>query len=299
MEILKKILKWVFGIFFTIAGIGGLFTDPIVGIIFLLVGLFILPPTFNLLEDKTSVNFSSKTKWATVSIGLILGVVAVSMVDLEQDKEADLIVEKASEFVRQGKIDSARTYLEKAKEVYISQNNNATKLENELQKADSVEFAIETLIEMTDSEFEKLEKDSLNKAYLDHKTLNKKFIALMKANASERVKHLKEIEERKRQERLEAERKRQEELKEEREELVRDQFSPWDGSHPALTKLIKKKMRDPDSYDHIETRFRDDGNSIFVITKFRGANAFGGKVINTVTATVDFEGNVIEIKSWN
>lgn len=56
-------------------------------------------------------------------------------------------------------------------------------------------------------------------------------------------------------------------------------------------------MNDPDSYEHIETRFRDDGDNIFVITKFRGTNAFGGKVINTVSAKVDFNGNVIEVIS--
>lgn len=80
---------------------------------------------------------------------------------------------------------------------------------------------------------------------------------------------------------------------------VESQFSSWDGSHPALTELIKKNMNDPDSYDHIETKFKDNGDHILVITKFRGANAFGGKVINTVTANVDFNGNVIEVLSQN
>ncbi|NJB83636.1 hypothetical protein [Wenyingzhuangia aestuarii] len=78
---------------------------------------------------------------------------------------------------------------------------------------------------------------------------------------------------------------------------VESQFSSWDGSHRGLTALIKKSMNDPDSYEHIETRFRDDGDDIYVITKFRGSNAFGGKVINTVSARVDFSGNVTEIIS--
>ncbi len=85
--------------------------------------------------------------------------------------------------------------------------------------------------------------------------------------------------------------------KTERQIKVESQFSSWDGSHRGLTDLIKKSMNDPDSYEHIETRFRDDGDNIFVITKFRGANAFGGKVINTVIARVDFSGNVIEVIS--
>ena len=85
--------------------------------------------------------------------------------------------------------------------------------------------------------------------------------------------------------------------KTERQIEVEKQFSAWDGSHSGLTTLIKKSMNDPDSYEHIETRFKDEGDYIFVITKFRGANAFGGKVINTVTAKVDLSGNVIEVIS--
>jgi hypothetical protein len=84
-------------------------------------------------------------------------------------------------------------------------------------------------------------------------------------------------------------------LKNDRKELVESQLSGWDGSHPGLTKMIKKNMNDPDSYEHVETKYRDEGQSIFIITKFRGKNAFGGKVMNTISARVDFNGNVIEI----
>jgi hypothetical protein len=85
--------------------------------------------------------------------------------------------------------------------------------------------------------------------------------------------------------------------KTERQIKVESQFSAWDGSHRGLTNLIKKSMNDPDSYEHIETRFKDNTDHIFIITKFRGANAFGGKVITTVSAKVDFSGNVIQIIS--
>jgi len=90
-----------------------------------------------------------------------------------------------------------------------------------------------------------------------------------------------------------------EDEKQKRREVVEKQFSQWDGSHPGLSKLIKKSMNDPDSYEHVETRFRDDGESIFIITEFRGKNAFGGTIKNTVTARVDFQGNVIEVISQN
>lgn len=82
-----------------------------------------------------------------------------------------------------------------------------------------------------------------------------------------------------------------------RQEKIERQFSSWNGSHIGLTRFIKDNMNDPDSYDHTETKFRDDGNSLYVVTKFRGKNAFGGVVISTVTAKVDLDGNVIEIIS--
>lgn len=81
-----------------------------------------------------------------------------------------------------------------------------------------------------------------------------------------------------------------------RVEQIDNQFSPWDGSHIKLTREIKKGMNDPDSFEHIETRFKDIGNEIVVQESFRGKNAFGGMVINKVIATVDIDGNVLTMR---
>jgi len=95
---------------------------------------------------------------------------------------------------------------------------------------------------------------------------------------------------------------KQQEMREEyakdRERKVKKQFDPWEGSHIKLTKYIKEHMNDKDSWEHIETKFGDHGDYILVVTKFRGANKFGGKVINTVTAKVDIDGEIIEIVSY-
>lgn len=82
-----------------------------------------------------------------------------------------------------------------------------------------------------------------------------------------------------------------------RKELVEKHFSAWDGSHIGLTRVIKDSMNDPKSYEHVETRYSDKGDHLIVSTTFRGKNAFGGVVKNTVVAKVDLEGNVIEILS--
>lgn len=80
-----------------------------------------------------------------------------------------------------------------------------------------------------------------------------------------------------------------------RKDLVSSQFSTWDGSHPALTKLIKESMHNPESYEHVKTFYWDDGDHITVKTTYRGTNLFNAVVTNWVKAKVDTNGNVIEI----
>lgn len=84
---------------------------------------------------------------------------------------------------------------------------------------------------------------------------------------------------------------------EERTAEIEKNFSGWDGSHNGLTAAIKESMNDPKSYEHVETRYSDKGDHLIVTTTFRGKNAFGGVVKNSVTAKVDLNGNVIEIIS--
>ena len=78
---------------------------------------------------------------------------------------------------------------------------------------------------------------------------------------------------------------------------IEDQFHPWDGSHIKLERYIKKElMKDPESYDHMETGYKVIDDKLYVSIKFRGNNSFGGKVINKVLAICDKEnGDVIEI----
>lgn len=66
-------------------------------------------------------------------------------------------------------------------------------------------------------------------------------------------------------------------------------FSGWDGSHRETTALIKKAMNDPDSYQHDETKYVDNGDHLVIISSFRGKNAFGGVVKNWIKVKTDIE----------
>ena len=85
-----------------------------------------------------------------------------------------------------------------------------------------------------------------------------------------------------------------EEIKKER---IEKQFSLWNGAHNNLTEAIKESMNDPKSYEHVETRYIEFTDYLTVTTTFRGKNAFGGVVKQTVVAKVDLDGNILEILS--
>jgi hypothetical protein len=54
-------------------------------------------------------------------------------------------------------------------------------------------------------------------------------------------------------------------------------------------------MNDPKSYDHDKTVYWDKGDHLIVKTTFRGKNAFGGVVVNWISAKSDLDGNITEI----
>ena len=75
---------------------------------------------------------------------------------------------------------------------------------------------------------------------------------------------------------------------------VNEQFSAYDGSSYWLIKYVKQSMNDPDSFQHIETRYTDNGDKTLTVTmKYRGNNAFGGKVVNYANAIFDYKNNKI------
>ena len=80
-----------------------------------------------------------------------------------------------------------------------------------------------------------------------------------------------------------------------RKELIKKEFNAWDGSHFQLEEYIKKSMNDPGSYEHVETVYWDRGDYLVVMTTFRGKNAFGGVVKNSVKAKVGLDGSIIDI----
>lgn len=65
-------------------------------------------------------------------------------------------------------------------------------------------------------------------------------------------------------------------------------LSGWDGSHPQLVETVKSNLRDPDSFEHVETKVTPtapNGNHILFM-KYRARNGFGGMNVNQAGATM-------------
>lgn len=67
-------------------------------------------------------------------------------------------------------------------------------------------------------------------------------------------------------------------------------LSGWDGSNRDLVRQVKAGMREPDSFEHVETRIygNDNGEHGLWMT-FRARNGFGGMNVEKVYARIDHE----------
>ncbi len=65
-------------------------------------------------------------------------------------------------------------------------------------------------------------------------------------------------------------------------------LSSWDGSHRELVRALKLTLRDPDSFEHIETKITpvNDKGEHGLIMSYRARNGFGGMNVGSLLASV-------------
>lgn len=80
---------------------------------------------------------------------------------------------------------------------------------------------------------------------------------------------------------------------------IKSQFSVWDGSSTHLVDLVKKNLNDPDSFKHEETTYKDMKDHLIIKMSYRAKNAFGGVILQNVTAKADYKSQTIEITAQN
>lgn len=84
---LKSVLAWIFGGLLILAGMGLFTTSFIGGIVMLLAGAILLPPTFSLIQKKLNINLSGGLRAVIV---VILLVIAGSTIDTSEVSEVSL-----------------------------------------------------------------------------------------------------------------------------------------------------------------------------------------------------------------
>ena len=72
-------------------------------------------------------------------------------------------------------------------------------------------------------------------------------------------------------------------------------INSWDNSNPKLERAVKNAMNDKDSFEHVSTEYSYKKNKVIAKMIYRGSNAFGAKVIESITGEFDYEGNLISI----
>ncbi len=66
-------------------------------------------------------------------------------------------------------------------------------------------------------------------------------------------------------------------------------MDPWDGSHYKLKWWVEKNLNDPESFEHIETRYKVFKKHANVVMTYRASNLFGAKIIKLIKAKVDLK----------
>lgn len=235
----------------------------------------------------------TRTSWhkalkVAITVVCVFIVIASQIGANENKKQALTLVEQAEEHISEGKIIEALEVISQAKELHSNKSENkAYELEEQIEQYSNFDTK-NTLMGMPDSDFELLKSGELKTNFVEHEALNEIILAELLAESDNRAIWIteKEEEERIAQELAAAE---------ERKEMIEEQFSAWDGAHHNLTKAIKDSMNDAKSFEHVETVYWDMDDHLIVLETFRGKNAFGGVVKNSVKAKVALDGTVLEI----
>ena len=76
------------------------------------------------------------------------------------------------------------------------------------------------------------------------------------------------------------------------------QFSKWDGAHIKTEEYVKAHLKDPDSYEHVSSKYKARDGYLEVILTYRGKNSFNATTTESVKAKCDLQtGEVLSISN--
>lgn len=293
MKYVYLTLNWVFGALFLLTGVLSLVESPLAGLCLIAAAALLLPPVRNFVYSKTNKEFPVKAR--VISIFILFMAFGFFVGQAQDRKEQELAAQQAQDYFnanREQIVSTVKKALsEKDYQSVISQSNKYlvagdkeleqmnAQAKNELASIEKAKKTEKLLTELKGVPAQEYEKN---------RSLYQQLLSLHPDNELYKTKvafYTGKVEEEK-QKKIAAEA---------RKKKIETQFSPWDGSHRNLERVIKDSMNDPDSYDHVETVYWDRGDHLVVRTTFRGKNAFGGVVKNSVKAKVSLDGQVLQL----
>ncbi len=304
---IKNLLNWIVAITFILLAVVVAFQSLLISLIYLLISTMFIPSFNNWLYTKENIKITAMFKvWTTIALLFFSGVL---INNLEEQKVAELAkIEQAKKAAEQAKNDriTAQYYADHKSDILT---NAQTALDN--KDYSEVIRSTRPYIKIHDADLRRLNKaatvaiNQINKIKRT-KALLKKIDKLspssLIANGAYYAELVKlnpdNIDYRKKMNMYNNKIlvKEQKELAAKaRKKQIESLFSPWDGSHRALEKLIIANLNDPDSYEHDETVYWDQGEYLTVKTSYRARNGFGGMVRGYVKAKVSMKGDILSI----
>lgn len=300
-------LNWMLGVLFLITGLVSIIESTMAGWSLVLISLLLLPPVRKFAYSKTNTEIPIKIRGASILLLILAFGVFVSQSQYEKAQEVALQQAKEkSEKIAQIKQDNINHFAANREQIMLSANSALASKEYESVITQTSKYLVsgdeelKSIISSAKKEIEKIRKSENTKRLLAE---------LKKVPFSEYEKNLKLYQQlaslhpnnQKYKNKINAysekiAKEKQEQLASEaRNKQIEEQFSAWDGSHRNLERVIKNAMNDPDSYEHDETKYWDRGDHLVVKTIYRGKNAFGGVVRNSVKAKVSLSGQILQI----
>jgi hypothetical protein len=307
MKIFYQAGNWLFGILFLIIGLSWFVQDLLVPFPLIAISCFLLPPVRQYVFAKTNKAIPIKVRTLTVFVLFIAFSLLSQQAEtrIAREESAQLAQDNAIEQARvqQGNIEYYRTNRDainanvksaidgmhfdealRLAKTYLASNDDVLVLLNQQAQKGAAELITAKRTQLLRAELARIPAT----AFKDNQTRYQQLVSLHPGNEeyARKLKHYSA---------KVADKEEKNQIALARKLVIQKQFSAWDGSHRALEKVIKNGMNDPDSYEHVVTKYWDRGDHLKIKTTFRGNNAFGGKVKNFVTAKVSLNGQILSI----
>jgi hypothetical protein len=299
MSVFSKVLGWAVGGFVFFSGLWIIRVSFIGGMILMTASMFYLPPTRERVYARTKRSLSSAQRGSAIAVAFLTALFFLGaasdkkILAAEQDKINEMQAakqEKINDFML------IKSMVIKQVDKYIAGGDYdaARSTVKEYEYANDVDLMARKAIIMdglAKNEAASLIKQAASVSSSDvnaNLAIYERLVQLEPGNEryKKQLSHYRDLRE---------EQAIEQKQMAERKKRISKQFSGWDGAHYGLERYVKERLKDPNSYDHIKTAYRDLGHKIFITTSYRAKNSFGGYVIERVEANADLNGNLLKV----